>query len=83
MTLFQTIEHWKATDEWETIRKWYPQTDTHERYFNIVLYIRQNRSKYGHRYRDKLLGEPDSINRFGYFTVADLDNALKCMNQQR
>ena len=83
MTLFQTIKLWKETGEWKNICKWYTQTDTHERYYNIVLYIQENRGKYGHRYRDKLLGEPEFIKKFGYLTVADLDNALKCMNQQR
>ena len=83
MTLFQTIEHWKTSGEWDTIRLCYPQTDTHERYYNIVLYIRQKRDKYGRNYRDKILAEPEFIDKFGYLTSSNLDDALKCMNLHR
>ena len=82
-TLFETIEHWKAIGEWERMKLWYTQTDTHERYYNIVKYIRQNRHKYGHKYREHILGDPDFIEQFGYLSSMNLDDAFKCMNQHR
>ena len=82
-TLFETIEHWKTIGEWERIKLWYTQTDTHERYYDIVRYIRQNRHKYGHRYREQILGSKDFIEKFGYLTSMNLDDALKCMNLHR
>ena len=83
MTLCETIEHWKTIGEWERIKLWYPQTDTHERYYNIVKFIRHNRHKYGYRYRDQLLDDNDFIEKFGYLTSMNLDDAFKCMNLHR
>jgi len=78
-TLFDTIEHWKNIGEWEQIKIWYVQTDTQERYYNIIKYIQTHRGKYGRNYRDKILAEPEFIAQFGYLTSSNIDDAFKLM----
>ena len=78
-TFFEQIAHWKAIGEWQDIKKWYVQSDTYERYYNIVLFVQQNKAKYGRYYRGKILADPEFIRLFGYLDLDYLKNAFHVM----
>ena len=78
-SLFEQIAHWKSIGEWDDIKKWYVQSDTYERYFNIVQFVNLNKSKYGYRYREKILGNILFIHQFGYLDLDYLKKALFVM----
>lgn len=80
-TLFEQIAHWKAIGEWQDIKKWYVQSDTYERYYNIVLFVQQNKAKYGRYYRGKILADPEFIRLFGYLDLDYLKNAFHVMRK--
>ena len=80
-TLFEQIDHWKTIGEWENIKKWYVQADTQELYYSIILYVRQNRDKYGHHYREKILADPQFIQQFGYLDLDYLKKAFFVMKK--
>lgn len=79
--MFEQIAHWKTIGEWESIKKWYVQSDTYERYFNIVQFVNLNKSKYGHRYREKILGDPEFIRLFGHLDLDYLKFAIFIMRK--
>ena len=80
-SLFEQIAHWKNIGEWESIRQWYPQADTHERYYNIVLFVQQNKAKYGRVYRESILSDPQFIRLFGYLDLDYFKKATFTMNK--
>ena len=80
-TLFEQITHWKTIGEWESMRKWITVTETWERYYNIVVYVKKHRAEYGYRYREKLLGSADFKQKFGYLDLEYLKKAQKTMRQ--
>lgn len=79
--MFEQIEHWKTINEWKDIKNWYVQADTHERYYNIARFVQQNRTKYGHHYREKILADPLFIQSFGYLDLDYLKKAIFVMGK--
>ena len=82
-TLFEQITHWKEIGEWENIKRWYVQTDTHERYYEIVLFVNEHRAEYGYRYREKILNDARFIARFGYLDQDYLKYAISVMRKKK
>ena len=80
-TLFEQITHWKEIGEWESIKQWYVQTDTHERYYEIVLFVNEHRAEYGYRYREKILNDVRFKAKFGILDLEYLKKAQKTMNK--
>lgn len=80
-TLFEQIDHWKTIGEWQAIKKWYVQSDTYERYYNIVLFVQQHKAKYGRYYREKILRDKQFIQQFGYLDLDYLKYAFFIMRK--
>ena len=83
LTLFEQITHWMTISEWESIKLWTSQAVTWERYYNIVKFVTEHRSEYGYPFREKILGSPEFINRFGFLDLEYLKKAEKIMRQKR
>jgi len=58
------------------------QADTHERLYNIVSFVLTNKHKYGHSYREKILAEPEFIQKFGYLDLDYLKYAFFVMRKR-
>lgn len=82
-TLFEQIAYWKEIGEWESIKRWYVQADTHERYYEIVQFINNNKNLYGHRYREKILNDARFIAQFGYLDLDYLKYAIHVMRKTK
>ena len=80
-SLFEQIAHWKNIGEWDDIKKWYVQSDTYERYYNIVLFVQQNKAKYGRAYRESILSDQQFIRLFGHLDLDYLKYAIYVMNK--
>ena len=82
-TLFEQIAHWKAIGEWESVKRWYVQADTHERYFEIVQFVNNNKARYGYRYREKILRDTCFTAKFGYLDLDYLKYAIHVMRKKK
>ena len=69
-------------NEWESIKESFTAATTMERYYNIVLYVNEHRTKYGRKYREKILREPEFIHKFGHLDLEYLKNAIKNMSKK-
>jgi hypothetical protein len=81
-TLYERITHWKKQNEWEAIQEVFSQATTLDWHYQIVTYVKQNKAKYGHRYREKILAEEAFIAKFGHHDLDYLKNAQKTMNKK-
>ena len=78
-TLFEQISHWKSTGEWNTIKSVFTAATTLERYYEIIRFINAHKSKFGYRYREKILADSEFIAQFGYLDIEYLKYAQKTM----
>ena len=81
-TLFDRITHWKDIGEWKNIKTVFTSATTLERYYNITVFVRQHKAKFGYRYREKILADETFIERFGYLDLEYLKNAIKTMQKK-
>ena len=80
-TQFDKITHWMQINEWNSIKESFTTATTLERYYNIVLYVNEHKAKYGHKYREKILREPEFIQQFGYLDLDYLKKAIFIMGK--
>ena len=80
-TQFEKITHWMQINEWKSIKESFASATTLERCYNIVRYVNEHKST-NHKYREKILGEPEFIQKFGHLDLEYLKYATKTMNKK-
>lgn len=81
-TLYERIMNWKNRNEWESIQEVFSTATTLDWYYQIVTYVQENKAKYRHRYREKILEEEAFIEKFGCYDLEYLKKAQKVMNKK-